>query len=207
MSDLTEQQIEDLFKDAPEEYNYYMPENEEWCEAWFMAKGDTAIKTIKTISTKCRVVHNCSYSLHSLLEDGAIKRPEPKEEIKKEEPKMIKFDLEKALAGEKVITRDGQEVTQLVKFDVKDVDYPLLGVLSDNINSWQCSGRYNIDESEHALDLFMVPKKLSGFIAYCSNNITKAVNNRAHAEVFAYHMNCKLLAVIDVSTIEEGEGL
>ena len=89
---------------------------------------------------------------------------------------MIKFDLEKALAGEKVITRDGQEVTQLVKFDVKDVDYPLLGVLSDNINSWQCSGRYNIDESEHALDLFMAPKKLSGFMSISRNCNGKQYN-------------------------------
>ena len=30
---------------------------------------------------------------------------------------MIKFDLEKALAGEKVITRNGEEVTQIVKFN------------------------------------------------------------------------------------------
>ena len=44
---LTEQQIEDLFKDAPEGYNYYTPDSKDWYEAWFVVKGDIAIKTMR----------------------------------------------------------------------------------------------------------------------------------------------------------------
>ena len=78
---LTEQQIEDLFKGAPEGYNYYTPNTEDWYEAWFMVKDGIAIKTM---CINDRLVTHCTYNLYHLLEDGAIKRPEPKEEIKKE---------------------------------------------------------------------------------------------------------------------------
>lgn len=42
---------------------------------------------------------------------------------------MKPFNLERALAGDAVITRDGREVTQLVKFDVES-KYKLFGVVS-----------------------------------------------------------------------------
>jgi hypothetical protein len=40
---------------------------------------------------------------------------------------LEKFDLERALAGEPVITRLGKEVTQLVKFEADRQVYPLMG--------------------------------------------------------------------------------
>ena len=120
---------------------------------------------------------------------------------------MIKFDLERALAGEKVITRDGQEVTQLVKFDVEDDCYQVYGVLCGGLHRWLCTGGYEEYTDKHASDLFMAPKKLSGFIAYYSNDISKVVDHPSHAGLFATQTGCELLAVIDLSKIEEGEGL
>ena len=93
---------------------------------------------------------------------------------------MIEFDLEKALAGEKVITIDGREVTQLVKFNVKNDDYPLHGVLGDNVLVWQRNGRYDIDASEHTLDLFMAPKKLSGYMSISRNSNGKLYSSAVY---------------------------
>ena len=195
---LTEQQIEDLFKDAPEGYNYYAPESEDWYEAWFIVKDDAVIKVMRIDSKRAR---NCLYCLEDLLKCGAIKRPDPKE------TSIIKFNLEKALAGEKVITRDGQEVTQLVKFDVEDDCYQVYGVLNGALERWVCTGDYDDCLGEHHLDLFMAPKMLSGYIACCSNNITKTVDDLKAAKLFASQTGCELLALVDLSKIEEGHGL
>jgi hypothetical protein len=76
MTKLTEQQKLDLFKDAPEGYNCYMPDGD-WYEAWFIIEGGMATQILVV---GCNAAFNCSYNLHDLLNDGAIKRPEPKEE-------------------------------------------------------------------------------------------------------------------------------
>jgi hypothetical protein len=55
--------------------------------------------------------------------------------------KLEKFDLEKALNGTKVFTRDGLEVTQLTKFDTYE-KYCLYGVVNDEIICWDIKGRY-----------------------------------------------------------------
>ena len=81
MNNLTKQQIKDLFKDAPEGYNYYMPDSTKWYPTWFVVENDKAAKKMNIDSKR---TYNCSNSLEDLLADGAIKRPEPKEEIKKE---------------------------------------------------------------------------------------------------------------------------
>ena len=65
------------------------------------------------------------------------------------------FDLEKALAGEPVVTRDGQEVTQLKKFDVDGE--PLVGVHDGTIETWEIDGSYINHTQESLLDLFMAP--------------------------------------------------
>jgi hypothetical protein len=67
--------------------------------------------------------------------------------------KLEKFDLEKALNGAKIVTRDGREVTQLTKF--KDAeDYPLGAVIEGKIQSWNIDGYYYIEE-ESDTDLFL----------------------------------------------------
>ena len=201
---LTEQQIEDLFKGAPEGYNYYMPESKDWYEAWFMVKDNTAIKTIRINDY---LIRSCSYALHDLLTDGAIKRPEPKEEIKKE-TNMIKFNLDKALAGEKVITRNGHEVKQLVKFDVaKDDYYPVHGVLNGVVYKWSRNGDYIDCTEEHNSDLFMAPKKISGYMSISRNSNGKLYSSAVYKYKSQIDIDRETVTIIDLTTIKEGKGL
>jgi hypothetical protein len=71
---------------------------------------------------------------------------------------MEKFDLERALAGEPVCTRNGKDVTHLTFFDV-DSRHQVVGVVEKSLIRWTKKG-YCFDVShisEH--DLFMKPKE------------------------------------------------
>lgn len=64
------------------------------------------------------------------------------------------FNLEEALAGARVVTRDGNEVTQLHKFDA-DEDECLIGVSKGKILSWNTNGIYFNLLLESSQDLFI----------------------------------------------------
>lgn len=120
---------------------------------------------------------------------------------------MIKFDLERALAGDKVITRDGREVTQLVKFDCEN-KYPVRGVFLGGVYSWTSEGIYYAgDGAKHDNDLFMAPKKLSGFVNVWSNGSATAYRLKSQAEECNNTSGEKAVACIDLSQFEEGHGL
>jgi hypothetical protein len=75
---------------------------------------------------------------------------------------MKPFNLERALAGDPVVTRGGRPVTQLTIF--KDVDQdPLVGMLDRSIRNWKITGRY-LDGYEHPYDLFMTSTKRGGWM-------------------------------------------
>jgi len=121
---------------------------------------------------------------------------------------MDKFDLEKALAGDKVVTRDGREVTQFHVFN--HTNDPILygyDVDNDHVEQWFVAGNYHKGTNECGGDLFMAPKKLSGFIniyasRYCESPI------HATREVADNESNkTTRLACIDLSQFEEGHGL
>ena len=117
---------------------------------------------------------------------------------------MIKFDLERALAGDKVITRDGQDATQIHAF--KDVEnYELYGVIGSDVFSWRINGKfYSADESHH--DLFMAPKKLSGWVNLYKDNRGVIIHRTKYAaDEFAFKPD--RIACIDLSQYEEGEGI
>jgi hypothetical protein len=69
--------------------------------------------------------------------------------------KLEKFDLEKAINGAKVVTRDGHEVTQLTKFESVNDDYSVLGVLDNNLQAWTRQGKFNTNHGECDADLFI----------------------------------------------------
>lgn len=70
---------------------------------------------------------------------------------------MKPFDLEAALAGAPVVTRDGIPVTQLTQFDINDGE-PLRGVRRGRVLSFQKDGRYTSSGDSND-DLFMAPVK------------------------------------------------
>ena len=124
---------------------------------------------------------------------------------------MIEFNLERALAGDAVVTRDGREVTQVVKFDIFD-DIQVHGVVEMGVEQWFANGNYYSGGRKCGADLFMAPKKLSGFVnvyrdsdgflwfgSHC-DSVKVAARNRELEDD-------SRVACIDLSTIEEGHGL
>lgn len=83
---------------------------------------------------------------------------------------MEPFDLERALAGDPVVTRDGREVTQIHVFDTPE-KYKVYGVVRDKyITCWDINGNYThgLEESNH--DLLMKPKVIEGWFNVHVNN-------------------------------------
>jgi hypothetical protein len=113
---------------------------------------------------------------------------------------MKPFDLEQALAGAPVCTRDGRTVTQLTQFAVIS-DYSLLGVIEGEFYRWMRDGSYGGYSSyvESGRDLFMAPIIRTGWIAryrypreegyYASIRIYDSKEEVEHAEPRAieYH--------------------
>jgi len=68
---------------------------------------------------------------------------------------MKPFDLEAALAGAKVVTRDGRPVTQLVAFDLGVTSYrTLYGAVGRFVCDWLITGK-RVESREDDFDLFM----------------------------------------------------
>jgi hypothetical protein len=71
---------------------------------------------------------------------------------------MKLFNLEAALAGAPVVTRDGREVTQLKLFELKGRE-PLYGVIENNVYRWDSNGVFRPDGTETSYNLFMFEAK------------------------------------------------
>ena len=71
---------------------------------------------------------------------------------------MKPFDLERALAGDPVVTRYGRPVTQLTLF--KDTDaWPLVGIIDRRMYSFNIDGKSTgLISKDGFFDLFMAPK-------------------------------------------------
>ena len=77
---------------------------------------------------------------------------------------MKAFDLEKALAGSKVVTRNGLKVTQITKFDGTDhLCHCLSGVAGKTLRRWYLNGGERSHEAG-IFDLFMAPKVVTKWI-------------------------------------------
>ena len=79
---------------------------------------------------------------------------------------MKPFDLERALAGDKVVTRDGREVTQLTKFN-SDADC-LAAVVDGELITWGEDGLYWVKGRDSGFDLFMAPKTVKRWVNFYS---------------------------------------
>jgi hypothetical protein len=77
------------------------------------------------------------------------------------------FDLERALAGDPVVTRYGKPVTQLTKFDIYGT-HVLRGVLDGQLVGWLENGCYYAS-GEWPCDLFMAPKKRTVWVNLYGN--------------------------------------
>lgn len=117
---------------------------------------------------------------------------------------MIKFDLERALAGDKVVTRSGREVTQIHSFTLGD-KVAVCGVRGASVGTWNSLGEYHSGSTSDS-DLLMAPEKLSGFVNVYKNGICGNVSKtKALADLYA--KTKQRIACIDLSQFEEGHGL
>jgi len=81
---------------------------------------------------------------------------------------MKPFDLEKARGGAKVCTRNGYKV-EILRFDVKNPDYPIVALITDNdgieiCQSYTKDGKYDKGLDKDFRDLVMTPVKHKGWI-------------------------------------------
>jgi len=86
-----------------------------------------------------------------------------------DEKKMRKFNLERALAGDKVVCRDGSKVIELKYFDNSHRGQRLVGIVEDSdgdidICWWNDQGRFINFESEAEYDLFMAPTEKTYYV-------------------------------------------
>jgi hypothetical protein len=75
---------------------------------------------------------------------------------------MKPFNLEKALAGDPVITRDGRKVTDIHYFKAKDLDTPVIAEIDNtNLKFYTNDGKYYhkfyYQNNDSHYDLFMAP--------------------------------------------------
>lgn len=78
------------------------------------------------------------------------------------------FDLEKAKAGAKVVTRDGRDI-RIICFDKKG-KYPIVGLLEilfdeESMLQFSEDGKYFGVADESIYDLFMEPVKKKGWVS------------------------------------------
>jgi hypothetical protein len=85
---------------------------------------------------------------------------------------MEKFNLERALAGEPVITREGKEVTQLTYFKEAREQYNLVGLMEGVVCTWNEKGT-SILGHETSSDLFMKPKENAIWVNVYKNSFGK----------------------------------
>jgi hypothetical protein len=101
---------------------------------------------------------------------------------------MKEFNLEQALAGAKVCTRDGREVTQLKLFD--GVTYGLVGVIQGNLYTWAANGTADTGPCR---DLFMAPVKKTGWVtrwgAWLASGVygSEEEAKKAYPHALSYH--------------------
>lgn len=76
---------------------------------------------------------------------------------------MKPFNLEAALKGAKVVTRDGREVSEIYHFKTDSEGYPVVAVVEGTRRSYTTDGKFAYCSKE-GLDLFMAPIKKEGWV-------------------------------------------
>ena len=118
---------------------------------------------------------------------------------------MIKFNLEKALSGEKVMTRNGNPVTEITKFNLEGNVFNVYGVVKGEVCCWNNEGSH-CALSNNESDLCMAPKMLSGFLNVWVTDKGKVITEWHSTIGWADQQNLRK-ACIDLSQFPEGHGM
>ena len=121
---------------------------------------------------------------------------------------MKPFDLQKALAGEPVVTRDGRPV-KIAGYNPHAVEgVRILGWAGKTSRSWYCDGKYTEAENGHDADLFMAenPKvKKEGWVNVYNRpdaSLPPKLSNAYFNEALARKSAIKSDAYVDTVKIE-----
>jgi len=110
------------------------------------------------------------------------------------------FDLEKALAGEPVVTRNGLKVIEINCFQQK-TDYPVRALFeSGSTNAYTKNGKVYLEGDDNNYDLFMAPKTKTMW--YCVFKDRSGVINTSSlyeseevmVDIICITHNCTILA-------------
>lgn len=107
--------------------------------------------------------------------------------------KLIPFDLEKAINGEPLITRDGRNVDEFYYFKTSKSNQPLKAVINGTIYEYSLDGKY-VTEIICNHDLFMKPKVLKCWVNIFSDGKKIWIggahwDNEKDAKCFAENIN------------------
>ena len=83
-------------------------------------------------------------------------------------PKLLPFNLEQALAGAQVVTRDGRPVLGITDFSVHtpNLEYPIVGIIGSSTQSFTKNGVFHLAEKQTCFDLFLVEPEPKRVVAY-----------------------------------------
>ena len=108
--------------------------------------------------------------------------------------KMKPFNLERALKGDAVVTRNGLSVTQLHLFDTKN-EFCLFGVVGGTVIAYTKDGFRDAVGLTSPLDLFMATKKKEYWVALCKKDA------HIYAIVANSGLDLQQMAEVDMSTV------
>ena len=111
------------------------------------------------------------------------------------------FNLDRALAGDPVVTREGKPVTDLVRQLSVNDEFKLCGVLIGARQSWKENGGWHaVTESPH--DLFMSPRKVMRWVNFRISGDAYWYNSKDRAEAEAVITSGILSAAVPVEVEE-----
>ena len=102
---------------------------------------------------------------------------------------MKPFNLQDALSGKPVQTRDGRKVTQITKFNINpNATYSIAAVIDDCLETFRENGWFKCD-SESGFDLFMSEQEQKPRCVVIKGLHVYDCDNEQHANEVAKEMN------------------
>lgn len=101
---------------------------------------------------------------------------------------MKPFNLQRAIAGDPIMTRDGRKVKLIAHLPEMWHDFNVVCLIEDDrIETYTRGGQYDPREKDYCLDIFMVPKKHTVWVNFYDDgtavwNISK--ENADHHDEF-----------------------
>jgi hypothetical protein len=114
---------------------------------------------------------------------------------------MRTFDLRAALRGEKVVTRDGREVTTVLQPNGVTDLYTVAAVVDGEIETYTSDGHFHGSKSESGCDLFMASKTVTVFCNIYRDATGEAYTGQLYETAADAEMNATGKTRIAVATV------